>query len=76
LIGYYNRPVLVNTEAGKYGKAVDSKRRILNVSGNSAAYISGNSFGMDDFEVELTKASEIMEYILTYTQKQETKTKD
>lgn len=71
LIGYYNREIFVKSDEGKNGKAVQSNRRLLHVSGNSPAFISGNSFGIADLEVDLNAADQIMEYLLTYTHSEE-----
>ena len=66
MIGYYEREIFVTTEKGqKSGKVVPSNKRILHLSGSSAAFISGNSFGFSDMEVDLSRAGETMEYLLT-----------
>ena len=77
IIGYYAREVFVNTEKGKKtGKATTSNRRILHLSGNAVAFISGNSFGLDDIDVDLDHAQEQMEYILTYSETKNEKQKE
>jgi len=81
VIGYYNREIFVkNTkqklDSGKGGKAISSNRRLLHLSGESPAFISGNSFGLEDVEVDLDYAQDQMEYLLTYTQDKKSKTKD
>jgi GTPase SAR1 family protein len=65
MIGYYNRKVFVKTEEGRSGKAVNANNRMLHLSGNNPAFISGNSFGFGDFEVELDHAPDIMEALFT-----------
>lgn len=67
-IGYYAREIFVETPSGKRsGKAISSKRRKLYLSGDSAAFTSGNSFGIGDIEIDLAFAGKIMEDLLTCT---------
>jgi hypothetical protein len=70
VIGFYDKKVYVTQEGSgvkKSGKVKSADARILHLSGKSPAMISGNSFGLDDIEVELEECAEIMEYLLTAT---------
>lgn len=70
VIGFYDQPVLVkveDTKSKKPGKALVSKKRILHLSGENPAMMSGNSFGLGDAEVDLEYCSDIMEWMLTET---------
>ena len=69
VIGFYNREVLVTKQdegfGKKKGKAIQvDDTRILNLTASNPAWVSGNSYGLNDITVELDKTSEIMDYIL------------
>ena len=68
IIAFYEKDIIVaNDTSGinKKGKALNKKTRTLNLSGESPAMISGNSYGLPDAEVKLEHTSEIMEWLLT-----------
>lgn len=68
IIAFYNKEIFVSKSGNALnakGKAVTTNNRILHLSGESAAMISGNSFGLPDVTVDLNACSEIMEWILT-----------
>ena len=68
IIGFYNKELFVVKSGDNIkskGKASTSNNRILHLSGQSAAMISGNSFGLTDIVVELDSCPQIMEWILT-----------
>ena len=70
IIAFYNKKIFVTKEGGKLGshnKAINANERVLNLSGNSPAFINGNSFGLPDATVELEYCSDIMEWLLTAT---------
>jgi len=67
-IGFYDKKVYFKQdESGitKKNKVISDNSRVLYLSGENPAMISGNSFGLHDIEVELESCSEIMEWILT-----------
>jgi len=67
VIAFYNKKIFVKDEGGlkKKGKAISKNERILHLSGQNPAMISGNSYGLEDAEVELEYCSDIMEWLLT-----------
>jgi hypothetical protein len=74
VIAYYDKNVLVKQTGDgikKKGKAVSGKQRVLHLSGDSPAMISGNSFGLPTVTVDLDECEEIIEWILTGPYEQE-----
>lgn len=74
IIGFYNREIVVSKEdvgfGQKKGKALNiNGRRILNLQAISPAWISGNSYGLEDAIVTLENAPEVMSYILNMPEK-------
>lgn len=71
IIAFYDKEIFVKKEktgpTTTKGKAMTSKRRVLHLSGDNPAMISGNSFGLGDANVDLDNCSEIMEWMLTET---------
>ena len=49
----------------KVGKAMSLNKRTLHLSGESAAMINGNSFGLGNAEVKLEYCADIMDWLLT-----------
>ena len=72
IIGFYNREVVVKKEdAGfnkKNGKALNiNNARILNLQASAPSWISGNSFGLPDFDLsDVSDAPAVMEMILSH----------
>ncbi len=69
IVAFYTREkVITKTDAGfgkKSGRALNiDDKRILNLQATSPAWISGNSYGLEDCIVTLENAPEIMQYIL------------
>lgn len=81
IIGFYQRDLVIKKEdtgfGQKKGKALSvDGNRVLNMQSTSPAWISGNSYGLDDCVVTLEDAPAIMRYVLGVeetTTKQETK---
>jgi hypothetical protein len=70
IIGFYAQEIFVKKDEKslqKKGKAITSKKRILHLSGENPAMISGNSYRLGDAEVELENCQAIMEWLLTET---------
>lgn len=68
VIAYYTKEIFIKKDdhgINKKGKAISSNKRVLHLSGESAAMINGNSFGLGDAEVTLDHCQEIMEWLLT-----------
>lgn len=77
VIAFYNKDIIVRKGEGlnaKKGKALATNTRTLHLTGESASMISGNSFGLEDIEVEVDACTKIMEYILTGPFPEKTKT--
>jgi len=66
VIGFYQREIFVSkSEGSKNGKAIGNNKRVLHLGGDSPAFISGNSYGLEDsIEVSVEYVADIMEYIL------------
>jgi len=71
VLAFYDKEIFVTKEktgpTSTKGKALAGKKRILHLSGDNPAMISGNSFGLGDAEVTLEHCSKIMEWLLTET---------
>jgi len=68
IIAFYSKEIFVQKSGNALkttGKAVTTNNRLLKLAGESAAMISGNSFGLTDITVELEACTDIMEWILT-----------
>jgi hypothetical protein len=69
IIGFYNREVIVKKEDAGFGKKtgkalnVDTNR-VLNTQASAPSWISGNSFGLPDFNVDPESMTDIMDIIL------------
>jgi hypothetical protein len=75
IIGFYNREVVVTKEdvgfGQKKGKALNVEgRRVLNLQATSPAWVSGNSYGLEDAVITIENAPEIMSYILNVNAKE------
>lgn len=76
IIAFYDKEIFVKKDdqgINKKGKALTKNSRILHLSGDSAAMISGNSYGLGDAEVSLEHCSDIMEWLLTENNNVQTK---
>ena len=68
VIAFYDKEIFVKNEdkgLSKKGKAISKNSRVLNLSGQSAAMISGNSYGLPDVSVDIEHCQDIMEWLLT-----------
>lgn len=68
VIAFYDKEIFVKNDdksLSKKGKAVSTNRRLLHLSGENAAMINGNSFGLGDAVVTLDQCQNIMEWLLT-----------
>lgn len=68
IIAFYDQEKYVKKEdktLAPKGKAIGTKNRVLYLSGNNPAMISGNSYGLSDIDVTLEHCQDIMEYLLT-----------
>lgn len=79
IVGFYNREILVKTEDKgfnqKRGKAINSgdDTRALNLQSTSPAWISGNSYDLEDCIVKIESAQKVMQYILNNPEQKTTK---
>jgi hypothetical protein len=78
VIAFYSREIAVTKEdvgfGQKKGKALNfENKRVLNMQATSPAWVSGNSYGLEDCIVTVENAPEIMRYILNVEEKKKTK---
>ncbi len=68
IVGFYDKEIMVTKETKStksIGKVVSTKKRILHLSGDSAAMVACNSYGFSDIEVPEESCSDVMEWLLT-----------